>query len=167
VNQWKALEEWPESAEFALYLQSEGSANSRKGDGLLGLSAPIGEQPRDVFVYDPEVPVLAPGGAQSMSGPFDQAAAQMGNNLLVYTSEPASAEVEIVGQPRILLYASTSAQSADFTAKLTRVSASGRAEFICIGIIWQVWICLGYDSSLGVHVGADFLCACSGRAFAA
>jgi putative CocE/NonD family hydrolase len=140
VNQWKALEEWPESAEFALYLQSEGSANSRKGDGLLGLSAPIGEQPRDVFVYDPEVPVLAPGGARSMSGPFDQAAAQMGNNLLVYTSEPASAEVEIVGQPRIVLYASTSAESADFTAKLTRVSAAGRAEFICIGIARSSWL---------------------------
>jgi hypothetical protein len=31
-------------------------------------------EPRDVFVYDPEVPVIAPGGPQAMSGPFDQAA---------------------------------------------------------------------------------------------
>ena len=32
------------------------------------------DEPRDVFVYDPEVPVIAPGGPQALSGPFDQAA---------------------------------------------------------------------------------------------
>jgi putative CocE/NonD family hydrolase len=134
VNEWRTLAEWPEKSEFALYLHSSGKANSRKGDGRLELSPPRQDEPRDVFVYDPEVPVMAPGGPLSMSGPMDQAAAQMGNNLLVYTTEPVKAEVEIVGQPRVALYASTSADHADLTAKLTRVSVSGRAEFICVGI---------------------------------
>ena len=33
------------------------------------------DEPRDIFVYDPEVPVLAPGGAAASSGQFDQASA--------------------------------------------------------------------------------------------
>ena len=87
------------------------SANSRKGDGRFRTDAPESDEPRDVFVYDPEVPVLAPGGPQALSGPFDQAVLEMGNNLLVYTSEPVQRETEIFGQPRVKLYAATSART--------------------------------------------------------
>jgi putative CocE/NonD family hydrolase len=58
----------------------------------------------------------------------------MGNNILVYTSAPVSRATEVFGQPRIRLYAATSAPHADFTAKLVRVTATRRAEFLCIGI---------------------------------
>ncbi len=64
----------------------------------------------------------------------------MGNNLLVYTSEPVARETEIFGQPRIVLYAATSAPHADFTAKLVRVAPNGRAEFLCIGIARSSWL---------------------------
>jgi putative CocE/NonD family hydrolase len=77
---------------------------------------------------------MAPGGPQALSGPFDQSALEMGNNLLVYTSKPILRETEIFGHPRIQLYAATSAAHADFTAKLVRVTTSGRAEFLSIGI---------------------------------
>jgi uncharacterized protein len=80
------------------------------------------------------VPVTAPGGPQSLSGPYDQSALEMGNNLLIYTSEPVQSTTEIFGQPRIRLHAATSAPHADFTAKLARVTANGRAEFLCIGV---------------------------------
>lgn len=139
-NQWYAADEWPRDAAFTLYLHSRGNANSRKGDGSLSVILPSNEEPRDVFVYDPEVPVLAPGGPLSLSGPFDQAALEMGNNLLVYTSAPVTASTHIFGQPSVTLYAATSADCADFTAKLTRVTASGRAEFICIGIARSSWL---------------------------
>ncbi len=140
ANEWRSADEWPRAAEHALYLHSAGNANSRKGDGTLSVSAPAAEEPRDVFVYDPEVPVLAPGGAQALSGPFDQAAMELGNNLLVYTTQPAVREVEVFGQPRVVLYAATSAAGADFTAKLVRVTANGRAEFVCIGIARSSWL---------------------------
>jgi putative CocE/NonD family hydrolase len=139
-NEWRALDEWPEAAETALYLHSEGNANARKGDGLLTMSAPESDEPRDVFVYDPEVPVMAPGGSQALSGPMDQAALEMGNNLLVYTTEPAVRAMEIVGQPRVRLFAATSAAHADLTAKLVRVTAAGRAEFVSIGIARSSWL---------------------------
>ena len=134
VNEWFAAEEWPAEANHALYLHSNGNANARKGDGTLSAQAPTSDEPRDVFIYDPEVPVIAPGGSQALSGSFDQSALEMGNNLLVYTSAPVKSATEIFGQPHICLYATTSAPHSDFTAKLVRVSTNGRAEFLCIGI---------------------------------
>jgi len=140
ADRWYAAKEWPAEAALTLYLHSEGNANSRKGDGSLSASAPVEEEPRDVFVYDPEVPVFAPGGPQAMSGPLDQIAMEMGNNLLVYTAEPIAKTMHLFGQPRVTLYAATSAASADFTAKLIRVTTSGRAEFLCIGIARSSWL---------------------------
>jgi len=140
ANAWRSAGEWPADAEFPLYLHSRGNANSRKGDGVLTGVTPGVEEPRDVFVYDPEVPVTAPGGVQALSGPFDQAALELGNNLLVYASDAVADETAIFGQPRIVLYAATSAAHADFTAKLVRVTKSGRAEFVSIGIARSSWM---------------------------
>jgi len=139
-NQWRNSDDWPSDAAYPLYLHSRGSANSRKGDGRLSAACPLTEEPRDVFVYDPEVPVLAPGGPQALSGPFDQSVHEMSNNLLVYTSELATREMEVFGHPRIRLFATTSAAHADFTAKVVRVTASGRAEFLSIGIARSSWL---------------------------
>ena len=85
--------------------------------------------------------MIAPGGPQALSGPFDQSALEMGNNLLVYTSEPAlRARRRVFGHPRVRLYAATSAPHADFTAKLVRVKPNGRAEFLSIGIARSSWL---------------------------
>jgi len=143
ANRWRTADAWPTEATCPIFLHSAGNANSRKGGGRLAATAPVGDEPRDVFVYDPEVPVLAPGGAQAMSGPYDQSALEMGNNLLVYTSDPVKADMEIFGQPRIRLYAATSAAQADFTAKIVRVTTSGRAELLCIGIARSSWMFRG------------------------
>jgi hypothetical protein len=145
ANAWRSAGIWPDEAEHPLYLHSKGNANSRKGDGRLSKEAPgedghLGEEPHDVFVYDPEVPVVAPGGPQAPSGAFDQAGLELGNYLLVYTSEPVGHETEIFGHPRIWFYATTSASNADFTAKIVRVTSSGHAEFLSIGIARSSWL---------------------------
>jgi putative CocE/NonD family hydrolase len=139
-NEWRTAEEWPAEAEYSLYLHSSGNANSRKVGGTLTADAPDNDEPRDVIVYDPEVPVMAPGGPQALSGSFDQSVMEIGNNLLVYTSAPVSNAMEVFGRPRIKLYATTSAPNADFTAKLVRLSLNGRAEFLCIGIARSSWL---------------------------
>ena len=133
ANHWFAADDCSGKAERVLHLHSSGRAESRKGGGTLAGAAPH-EEPPDVFVYDPEVPVAAPGGMQAMSGVFDQAGLELGNNLLVYTSEPLEEVMHVFGAPRVILYAMTSASNADITAKLVRVTASGRVEFCCIGI---------------------------------
>ena len=139
-NRWRTADAWPRDAIYALYLHSGGKANSRKGDGQLCKVAPRIEEPPDVFVYDPEVPVLAPGGPAAAAGLFDQAALEMGNNILVYTTEPLAEPLRIFGTPRVGLYCSTSSARTDFTAKLVRVKPNGVAEFICIGIARSSWL---------------------------
>jgi putative CocE/NonD family hydrolase len=133
ANAWCAAEDWQGGSSKTFFLHSGGRAESRKGDGALSLE-PASVEPADVFVYDPEVPVMSPGGPQGVSGPTDQASLEMGNNLLVYTSAELQEPLHVFGAPKVVLYATTSAGSADFVAKLVRVLPSGRAEFCCIGI---------------------------------
>jgi putative CocE/NonD family hydrolase len=127
VNRWGAAENAAGEGEVRLYLHSGGRAESRKGDGSLSAEAPR-QEAEDVFVYDPEVPVMSPGGAG------DQSAMEMGNNLLVYTSAALAKAVHVFGRPVIEVYVATSAVSADVTAKLVRALPSGRAEFVCMGV---------------------------------
>ncbi|MGO9937489.1 MAG: CocE/NonD family hydrolase [Terracidiphilus sp.] len=139
INNWRGAHDWNEE-QYILHLHSAGNANSCKGNGHLSPDVPGNEEPRDVFVYDPEVPVIAPGGPQALNGPFDQAVLEMGNNLLIYTSEPVQQAIEVFGQPCVKLYAATSAAFADMVAKLVRVTVDGRAEFLCIGIARSSWL---------------------------
>jgi putative CocE/NonD family hydrolase len=85
-------------------------------------------------VHDPEVPVMAPGGPAAASGLFDQAALELGNNLLVFSTEPLENPLWVFGIPRVILYSATSLAIADFTAKLVRARPNGAAEFICMGV---------------------------------
>jgi uncharacterized protein len=132
LNRWFEADACAGGAERTFYLGSDGRAESRKGDGKLSTVKSDGESP-DVFVYDPEVPVMAPGGPLALSGMFDQSALELGNNLLVYTSEALTEAMHVFGAPRVVVYAATSASRADLAAKLVRVT-DARAEFVCIGI---------------------------------
>jgi putative CocE/NonD family hydrolase len=133
-NQWREANAFPTDAKCAVYLHSAGKANSRKGDGTLSTSRPDSNEPCDIFVYDFEVPALAPGGPAAASGQFDQSSLELGNNLLVYSTAPLTKALRIFGIPYVILYCSTSAAHTDFTAKLVRARPNGIAEFICIGI---------------------------------
>jgi putative CocE/NonD family hydrolase len=133
-NCWREAQTFPDAAaQHSLFLHSDGRANSRKGNGRLSLVSPDTDEPCDIFVHDPEVPVLAPGGPAASSGQFDQATLELGNNLLVYSTEPLLEPLWVFGIPRIVLFCSTSLATADFTAKLVRVRPNGSADFICIG----------------------------------
>jgi hypothetical protein len=133
-NRWRESETFPVEAEYKLFLHSEGRANSRRGNGTLSAASAGGGEPCDVFVCDPEVPVMAPGGPGAASGQFDQAVLELGNNLLIYSSAPLDRPLWVFGIPRVVLYCATSLGCADFTAKLVRERPNGAAEFICIGI---------------------------------
>jgi putative CocE/NonD family hydrolase len=139
-NRWRQSETFPAKTNHAFYLHSKGRANSRKGDGELSTTAPASDEPCDTFIYDPEVPVMAPGGPTAASGQFDQSALELGNNLLVYTSQPLSKPFWIFGAPRISIYCATSSGHTDLTAKLVRVRPDRVAESICIGIARSSWL---------------------------
>lgn len=133
-GRWHSADEWPSELTRTLYLHSQGLANSSKGDGTLLAEAPVTAQPPDVFIYDPEVPVPAPGGFANTSGPLNQALLELGNNVLVYTSGEFEAPTHIFGSPQVELFCAISAAHADLTAKLVCVRPSGEAIFVGIGI---------------------------------
>jgi putative CocE/NonD family hydrolase len=139
ANRWFDAESFTATS-LSLYLHSEGRADSRKGDGALSTTTPTSTEPRDIFVYDPEVPVLAPGGVAALAGPFNQSQMELGNNLLVYSGPPLAEPLHIFGSPQLKLYAITSAGHADFTGKLVRVRPNGQADFVCIGIARSTYL---------------------------
>ncbi len=137
-NQWRDAESWPPPGAVSRhwYLASQGRANSRTGDGRLDPASPGG--PDDLFNYDPEVAVQAPGGNQGGHagfGAFDLSAQQQGLNLLVFTSAPLIEPMLVAGHPRCVLHVTSSAPETDFVVRLSRVLPNGQAVFICLGAV--------------------------------
>jgi uncharacterized protein len=133
-NEWQTSETWPPvGAEMTtFYLDSEGSANSRFGDGRLVTQTPS-KSAQDTFVYDPMNPVPSYGGNVCCTGnaikggSFDQQQMEARNDILVYTSEPLEEGVEISGFIETTLYVSSDAKDTDFTVKLIDVYPTGEA----------------------------------------
>ena len=141
-NRWRTENEWPLARAQATryYLHSNGLANSLNGDGTLSQDPP-GDEPPDVYVHDPHFPVQSLGGhsccfpALSPMGPADQRAVEYRNDVLVYTTERLTHDVEVIGPVTVTLFAASSASDTDFTAKLVEVYPDGRAINLCDGII--------------------------------
>jgi len=143
---WKEAAEWPpsESRWDCLYLQSSGGANSQAGDGVLHADAPDSPAVADRFIYDPADPVPGFGGRYfriggSLPGPFDQRRIESRDDVLVYTSESCSAAVEVVGDARLILHASTSCVDTDFVVKLCDVAPDGLSHNISDAFLRLRW----------------------------
>jgi putative CocE/NonD family hydrolase len=137
-NQWRDESYWPlEQTQWTRYFfHSGGRANTLEGDGILNCERP-GDEPADRFVYDPDNPVPTHGGALLFGpgGARDQQQIEQRDDVLVYTSSPLTAELEVTGPIRVVLYAASDAPDTDWTAKLADVDPDGRAWHLCDGII--------------------------------
>lgn len=120
-NRWWDLPDWPPPAdELELNL----------GDGEL--STALCDVGVTVFLHDPHNPVPTRGGRilglwRPLPGPYDQREIERREDVLVYTSAPLPGPLTIAGSVRSHLTFSTSAVSADVTAKLVDVQPDGRA----------------------------------------
>src|SRR5206468_467779 len=120
---WRDERAWPlaRAVPTAYYLHSRGGATSLRGDGALSTEPPA-DEPADVYLADPYHPVPTRGGqnccypAQLPAGAYDQRGVEERPDVLVYTTPPLEREVEVTGPIEVVLYASTSALDADFTA---------------------------------------------------
>jgi putative CocE/NonD family hydrolase len=137
-NEWRDEAEWPlERTDYTpLYLGGGGNANSRFGDGTLSFDAPA-EAGEDTFVSDPErpVPYIYDPEWFQLGGPDDYAGIEQRGDVLVYTSEPLTEPLELTGQVRALLHASTDARDTDFMVKLLDVHPNGFAQRLCDGAV--------------------------------
>lgn len=133
-NKWQQSETWPPKEALAtpFYLNSNGKANSRNGDGTLTLSTPKIDQP-DQYSYDPENPVNSFGGNVCcignaiQGGSLDQQTMELREDILVYSTPPLTEDVEISGFIESVLFVSSDAKDTDFTLKLIDVYPDGKA----------------------------------------
>jgi uncharacterized protein len=137
-NQWRQESEWPlaRTQYTAMYLHSNGHANSRFGDGSLSFTQP-GHESTDEYYYDPAhpVPFLTEPTSSQIGGPDDYSAVHRRDDVLVYTSEPLPEELEVTGPVKVQLYAATSAPDTDFMAQLHDIWPNGYAQRLCDGMV--------------------------------
>jgi hypothetical protein len=134
ANRWRTYDSWPpaEARCVDYYLDSDGSANSRTGNGRLVMARPTRDG-GDSFAYDPMHPVQSLGGSiccfspSFQGGAFDQSDIETRDDVLVYSSPSLEKSVEIAGPVKVTLYLSSDAKDTDLTVKLLDVYPDGKA----------------------------------------
>ncbi len=135
-NKWHSSECWPPKGvrESGWFLHSGGNANSLTGDGVLNRRKP-GKEPSDVYVSNPDDPVLCNNGKHAALGFYDRTPQQQRSDVLVYTSPVFRQPLAVAGKVRLRFTASVSTPDTDFFALLTDVLPDGRAMYLTLGMI--------------------------------
>jgi putative CocE/NonD family hydrolase len=141
-NTWQDASAWPlaQTTWQRYFLHSQAGANSTSGDGRLTRDTPR-QEPPDTFIYDPSRPVPTAGGRGGLAengfvyGPLDQTFIERRRDVLCYTSPEFEQDTEVTGPLELHLFASSSCQDTDFTAKLVDVYPDGHAYNLADGIV--------------------------------
>jgi putative CocE/NonD family hydrolase len=139
-NEWVEENEWPISRTrwTNYYLHSDGHANSIFGNGVLNCIKPtINENTADTYVYDPKkpVPFITDMVSAQIGGPDDYTSIERRDDVLVYTSELMEEDTEVTGPIKIQLFAASSSEDTDFTAKLLDVHPNGYSQRLTDGMV--------------------------------
>ena len=166
ASEWRVEPEWPLSRarDTPLYLHKTSS---------LSWDAPEVGAAETPFTYDPADPVPTNGGNLVMAtdypaGPFDQRDQEVRDDVLVFTTPPLDADLEITGRVRATIFASTDGPSTDWVVRLCEVDAAGVSRNIVDGItrvhteafrveevevdLWSTSIVIRAGHRLRVHV---------------
>jgi len=139
INQWREEDDWPLArAEYKpFYIHSAGDAKTAAGKGVLDEIQCANDEQPDQFTYDPADPVPSNGGGYMgpLMGARNQKETEERHDVLVYTSAPLTAPLEVTGPIRFVLYAATSGNDTDFTAKLCDVYPDGTSINLANGIV--------------------------------
>ena len=137
-NVWRDENEWPiaRTQWTKYFLHSNGQANTLSGNGTLSSAGPASE-PTDSYSYDPANPVkfiTDPSFAQ-IGGPDDYREVEQRADVLVYTSDALTEDMEVCGPLRVHLSAASSARDTDFMAKVIDVWPNGFAQRLNDGMV--------------------------------
>ena len=135
-NRWHTACSWPPAGteQRRYYLHSSGNANSLSGDGALTRRKCGGEAP-DVYVSNPDDPVLSNDGTDTALGCYDRSSQQKRADVLVYTTPVFRRKLAIAGEIVLRFSASASTPDTDFFAVLSDVLPDGRAMYLTMGMI--------------------------------
>ncbi|XVQ14517.1 CocE/NonD family hydrolase [Spirillospora sp. CA-255316] len=132
-NRWRDEDDWPlaRARPTRLHLRLGGLASFAEPES--------GEWP-DGYLYDPAVPCPTRGGnllmpARYPRGPVDQAPIIARTDVLCYTSEPLTEDLEVTGPVRAVMWAATDGPDTDWVVKLCDLHPDGRTLNVCDGIL--------------------------------
>jgi len=133
---WKSAETWPPEGkeEAVYYLSSTGDADRVEGSGSLTLEAPVAEG-CDTYTYDPNDPCPTLWPRTMFTHPSNRRQLEYRQDILYYQTAPLEKDVEVVGYPEVVLYASSSAPDTDFFARLVDAEPGGPALDVCYGAV--------------------------------
>ena len=129
TDEWRELSTWPppDTVPTPLYLQAQG-----------GLTVtPPGRCEPDAFTYDPMDPTPAVGGNDlgPRAGSHDNQQLERRADVLTYTADVRSTPLDVLGQPVVTLWLTSSAASTDVFVRLCDVHPDGRSLNLCDQIV--------------------------------
>jgi len=126
-NYWRSVDSWPPPA--------TPTPHYFHADQTLQTMPPASAGAR-TYKYDPEHPVPTLGGQNLLipKGPLDQRPVESRADVLLFTSEPLDAPVEVTGRVRARLFVSSDCPDTDFTVKLCDVFPDGKSRLVTDGI---------------------------------
>jgi putative CocE/NonD family hydrolase len=117
-QEWRSMPTWPPATQpINLYLQE---------NGVIGSKLPGQDAIPASFVFDPLNPTPSIGGNQmSSGGRVDDSAYADRSDVLAFTSEPLSEDLEVLGVPSVHLIHASNPPFADLFVRLSEVDAQG------------------------------------------
>jgi len=125
AGEWKTATSWPpKSTPMILHLHT-GILSPEPGSNNLC----------DRYRCDPADPVPTLWSATLFTEPPDRRKIEHRRDILFYLTPPLPGDVEIAGNPEVILHASSSAPDTDFFARLVDDNPTGRAVEISYGMV--------------------------------
>lgn len=129
-KKWQSFDKWPPASNTKeFFLNSEGMAKTRHGDGRL-INSPANKQTTNQLKLNPANPVPTRGGGVLMagydSGMFEQGDIQDRNDVLVYTSAPLEEDLDIIGIVRATVWVSSSTPLMDIFLRVSDVEPTNK-----------------------------------------
>jgi putative CocE/NonD family hydrolase len=135
--EWRELAEWPpHEGEQMWYLHGDGELSRDAPDGTAPAATSAGTG-QSSWRYDPADPTPSVGGQllSPEAGPRDNRAVEARPDVLVFTSAPLHAPLDVLGPVRATLHLRVSTGHADVFVRLCDVDAEGRSFNVTDGIL--------------------------------
>jgi putative CocE/NonD family hydrolase len=128
-NVWRTAEQWPP-------VKGTPTKYFLHDDRSLTRSEPMTANPL-IYTYDPANPVPTVGGIQLTipAGPMDQKRVEERPDVLVFTSAPLTAPLEVTGRIRARVWISADVPDTDLIARFCDVYPDGKSYNLCEGAI--------------------------------
>ena len=137
-NKWKTANNWPveNSKCTAIYLTSDGHANTSSGDGKLVFEE-VSDEKSDEYAYDPKNPstFIIDMSENEIGVPEDYTEEEKRDDILCYTTDTLEEDFTITGDIDVELYISSDAVDTDFMVRITDVDENGKSIKLADGII--------------------------------